>query len=634
MCGIFGVIASDPSSIIVEEIVSARDALIHRGPDDKGIWISEDNCTALAHRRLSIIDLSKKGKQPITTADSRYTIIFNGEIYNYRELTKYLESKKIHLKSTSDTEVLLYLFALEQEKCLDRLRGMFAFAIWDNQKKILFAARDRFGIKPFYYALIDNQFIFASEIKAIKKYKNKLTLSMQGADAFLKTGSIPVPMTIYSEVFTLPPAWFLVYQVNKEINLNQWWQFESLYSEAKEFNDEAKEEVHEVLLESIKMHCVSDVEVGAFLSGGVDSTAIVSLMRQIGHERIKTISVTFPGNRLDESRYSKIAADTYGTEHYEYNLTEKELIEHFDRLINSMDQPTIDGLNTYFVSKAAKDLGLKVVMSGIGGDELFGGYPTFKYIPKLEQINSLLNYVPLIKSSISAAAKFAGGRAGNKFSYYLNHSNEKNAPFKLFRGLFTENDLSKLGWRQNFEHPYDHTKRSDYYAGTNRDRSSMNSFNINELHTNGFCLPTVMQKISHNESVFYMANQLLRDSDIYSMQHSLELRVPFVDHILYKTVFPYIDSPLAKKPSKNLLISATGDLPIEITHRPKMGFTFPFADWFKSGLLRKKIEEIFFIGSPYFNQSELNNLFTQFSLGNVHWSRIWALTVLQKFIEN
>jgi asparagine synthase (glutamine-hydrolysing) len=619
MCGIFGVIAADPSSIVMDDILSARDVMIHRGPDDKGIYLSDDKCAALAHRRLSIIDVSEFGKQPMTTADGRYTITFNGEIYNYRELTKYLESRSICLKSKSDTEVLLYLFALEQEKCLDRLRGMFAFAIWDNLKKTLFAARDRFGIKPFYYSLIDNQFIFASEIKAIKKFNNKLTLSMHAADSFLKTGSVPAPLTIYSEVFALPPAWSLSYRAGNRINLKQWWQFNDLYSEAKEFNAGAREEVHGALLESIKMHCVSDVEVGAFLSGGVDSTAIVSLMRQIGHERIKTISVTFPGNALDESRYSKIASDRYETEHYEYKLSEEEVIEHFDRIMCSMDQPTIDGMNTYFVSKAAKDLNLKVVMSGLGGDELFCGYPSFKYIPGLEKINSILNFAPFLKSPIRASAKFAGKRLGKKFSDYLDHSNEKNAPFKIFRGLFTGEELLRLGWTQKFEHPYDMDNAADY-----------------GILSNGTSLPTEMQKISHDESVFYMANQLLRDTDIYSLQHSLELRVPFVDHILYKKVYPYIDRSFSSKLSKSVLVDATGNLPKVITHRAKMGFTFPFVEWFKSGLLSKKVEEIICAGSSHalFNQSELNNLYSQFILGNVHWSRIWALAVLQRFIEN
>ena len=636
MCGIFGVVAANPATIKIDEIRLARDVMIHRGPDDEGIWLSEDNCAALAHRRLSIIDISVMGKQPITTADGRYTITFNGEIYNYRELTKYLESKNIHLKSKSDTEVLLYLFALEQEECLDRLRGMFAFAIWDNQKKTLFAARDRFGIKPFYYALIDNQFIFASELKAIKKYKNKLTLSMHGADAFLKTGSVPSPLTIYSEVFALPPAWSLVYQANKQINLNQWWQFEDLYSDEKEFNTVAKDEVHEALLESIKMHCVSDVEVGAFLSGGVDSTSIVSLMRQIGHERIKTISDTFHGNALDESRYSKIATDKYETEHYEYKLTEEEVIEHFDRLMCSMDQPTIDGLNTYFVSKASKDLGLKVVMSGLGGDELFGGYPSFKYIPRLEQINSLLNYVPFLRSSISATAKFAGKRMGKKFSYYFDHPNEKNASFKIMRGLFTGEELLRLGWMQKYEHPYEMENPADYYSGKNGARIDGDRFNVNGMKSNGTSVPTEMQKISHLESKFYMANQLLRDTDIYSMQHSLELRVPFVDHILFKTVFPYIDSSFSSKLCKCALIEATGNLPREIKNRTKMGFTFPFAEWFTTGRLSKKVEEIIFTGSSnsLFNQSELNRLHTQFILGNIHWSRIWALAVLKTFMGN
>ncbi len=378
MCGIFGIIKFDGHPVDKERVLSARNILAHRGPDDSGIYLSDEGNAALAHRRLSILDLSPLGHQPMVSKDNRYVIVYNGEIYNYRILKKELEYDGISFNSSTDTELLLNLFIRDGWKCLNNLRGMFAFAIWDDKMKRLYAARDRFGIKPFYFLHNKSEFIFSSELKAIKNYKKDLKISMLGIDAFLRTGSVPAPLTIYEETQSLLPGKYLETDIHGQTRSYPYWSFSNLLksedSHGKKYNEEAKRVINETLLETIKLHCVSDVEVGAFLSGGIDSTAIVSLMRQTGHNRIKTISVTFPGNKLDESKYSNLAAKKYETDHYEYRLDEKELIDDFDKIIEAMDQPTIDGINTYFVSKAAASFGLKVVLSGLGGDELFGGY--------------------------------------------------------------------------------------------------------------------------------------------------------------------------------------------------------------------------------------------------------------------
>ena len=349
MCGIFGVINFDGQPVDKEKVLSARDVLAHRGPDDSGIYYStlnpltSNNPTniVLAHRRLSIIDLSPAAHQPMTTEDGRYTIVFNGEIYNYGELRGAVSGKQLAIsqkqfRTNSDTEVILKLFALEGPECLNYLRGMFAFAIWDDKEKKLFAARDRFVIKPFYYLHNEKEFIFSSELKAIKHYKNGLTISMEGMDAFLKTGSVTAPLTIYEETKALPPGYHLEIK-NEELTIKNYWTFLDLLNSCHtstglsmtateslrgvqrrsnlHYDDDAKKEIRNSLLGTIKAHMVSDVEVGAFLSGGIDSTAIVSLMRQAGHEKIKTISVTFPGNKLDESKYSNLAAKKYETDH-------------------------------------------------------------------------------------------------------------------------------------------------------------------------------------------------------------------------------------------------------------------------------------------------------------------------------
>ncbi|MDP2364647.1 MAG: asparagine synthetase B, partial [Ignavibacteria bacterium] len=450
MCGIFGVI-NTKERIDEGRVIAARDILAYRGPDDAGIYFSNGRqrsldsarddgsaspFVALAHRRLSIIDLTSAAHQPmgsgralsaesighnqefpessIKNQESRYVIVFNGEIYNFRDLISHLPSQRSHLTSNSDTEVILNLYSQYGKDCLSMLRGMFAFAIWDDKEKTLFAARDRFGIKPFYFLKNDNEFIFSSELKAIKHYKGSLTHSMHAIDAFLRSGSVPAPLTIYNEVSSLLPGHYLTIKpldtsTPLSMTIKKYWEFTDLFSDnnskmsfprkweskstesvdsrvrendrqdisSDEENDistnemrrnlkdfsvedsfemtvdqnqesrikyqprklkydsEAKKKIRAALLDSVGAHLVSDVEVGAFLSGGIDSTAIVSLMRQVGQEKIKTVSVVFPNNKLDESKYSRLAAKYYKTEHIEIPFYEKDLIDDFEKIMDS-----------------------------------------------------------------------------------------------------------------------------------------------------------------------------------------------------------------------------------------------------------------------------------------------------------
>lgn len=717
MCGIFGVINFDSQPVDEQKVLSARDILSHRGPDDSGIYFSDchtersrsvsDEMTssvALSHRRLSIIDLSPAAHQPMTTADGRYTIVFNGEIYNYQELSKQLSvnSKKLNntnsslityhhsLITKSDTEVILNLFALEGAECLHKLRGMFAFAIWDDKEKKLFAARDRFGIKPFYYLHNNKEFIFSSELKAIKHYKNGLSLSMEGMDAFLKTGSVPAPLTIYQETKSLLPGHWVEIKCDPSTSLRmtikKYWSFFDLLnsrhtersrsmtdstlndrmdsrlrgndrfltsrndksSSLLNYDNEAKQIIRNALLDSVKAHMVSDVEVGAFLSGGIDSTAIVSLMRAVGHEKIKTISVTFPGNKLDESKYSNLAAKKYETDHFEYRLEEKELIDDFDKIIQSMDQPTIDGINTYFVSKAAATFGLKVVLSGLGGDELFGGYPSFINVPKYQRIKNF----PFAKSGMKAASIALKNKFPAKAIEYFKNPDAPNAEYKLIRGLFTDAELQSLGWQNPNRHPERSRRVFEESPAVIASTRLTTRQEAKQSHNQPFSQSSIqypvspplsrlrragsiqhpassIQFISFLESTFYMRNQLLRDSDVFSMAHSLELRVPFVDHLLYGAVLPYLEGGFDKRHPKKILVDAVGDLPDEIVHRPKQGFTFPFADWMRNGKLKESINESLMSSkmTEYFNKNALVNLQKEFMLNKIHWSRIWALYI-------
>ena len=709
MCGIFGVI-NTKDKIDESKVIAARDILTHRGPDDCGIYFS--NChpepvegsftVALAHRRLSIIDLSLAAHQPMElnskelgaeckaenevqggksiagVKESRFVIVFNGEIYNFRDLIPRLTSHSAcggsRLTSTSDTEVILKLYAQYGKETLNMLRGMFAFAIWDDKEKTLFAARDRFGIKPFYFLKNENEFIFSSELKAIKHYKNNLTISDKGIDSFLRTGSVPAPLTIYNEVESLLPGNMLEIDCHPErsrrISIFNYWKFTDLLRQSSllnqqstinkntvtsdsriehsklkiqnpklKYDDVAKKKIRNALLDSVRSHLVSDVEVGAFLSGGIDSTAIVSLMRQVGQEKIKTVSMVFPGNKLDESKYSRLAAKYYHTEHIEIPFYEKDLIDDFENIMASMDQPTIDGINTYFVSKAAKQAGLKVVLSGLGGDELFGGYPSFTKIPKYKRIKNL----PFAKTFMKAAAPLLKNNLPAKAIEYMKNPDTPNAEYKLMRGLFTDDELRSLGWNFNSQtsnvkgqnkndsvfskQDYEAEKYYLHHLSFNTEHSTFNYESSIQYPVSSIEYLSSLQYVSMMEVCYYMRNQLLCDSDIFSMVHSLELRVPFVDHLLYENVLPYLDCAFDKNYPKKILIDAVVDIPLELLNRPKMGFTFPFEDWVKRGFLKEVIfENIKDI------KSGLGINYQNVNFESLHWSRLWALFVLSRYI--
>jgi len=620
MCGIFGVIKSDGIKVSANRIASARDSMLHRGPDDAGIFINPDENVGLGHRRLSIIDLSPRANQPMSSHDKRYHIVFNGEIYNYKELMLDVFTQgEIGFKSSSDTEVLLYLYIKHGRECLNLLRGMFAFAIWDELEEELFAARDRFGMKPFYYLNNDAEFIFSSELGAIKHYKKGLTLSMQGMDAFLKGGSVPAPLTIYEETQALPAGHWL--RISKgELTIKRYWSFSHLISDetATQSYEEVLHQCRDSLLDSVCAHMVADVEIGAFLSGGIDSSSIVSLMKQTGHDKITTISVIFPGSGIDESNYSLVVAKQYHTNHHEYIFQEKDLELDFYTIIKAMDQPTVDGINTYIVSKVAASLGLKVALAGFGGDELFGGYSSFVRIPQLMRIKSL----PFAKLIMKVGGLILRGRIREKAVAYLNNPDAPNSEYRMLRGLFSDRELKVLGWQRSFMHQsyysdeYDANKEFNEYPAMRTQIGTFDPVNI--------CLM---------ETCNYMRHQILRDNDVFSMAHSLELRLPFVDHLLYGTVLPFINAVFDRKFQKKMLVQATGDLPDEIVHRPKRGFALPLAQLIKH---RKEAINDSLTSARmknYFDERALLNLSENFEKGKVHWSRIWAMHILSHFVE-
>ena len=392
MCGIAGIYAYHYAANAVDraELRRIRDHMAARGPDGLGEWYSQDERVGLGHRRLTIIDLSERGAQPMVSADGKLVVTFNGEIYNYRQLRASLEARGCVFRTQTDTEVLLHLYAEKGEAMVNDLRGMFAFGLWDAEKNALLLARDPYGIKPLYYADDGWTLRFASQVKALlaggKVSRNPEPAGWVG---FCLFGSVPEPFTTYQEIRALPAGSTLWVDRVGTRETKQYFSIADTYCRAEAARSPASDEdlqlaAREALLDSVRHHLVADVPVGAFLSSGIDSGALVGLMRDAGQQDIQTVTLAFEefrGRSEDEAPIAAEIAAQYGTRHTTRVVTEQEFRDDLPKILDAMDQPTIDGLNTWFVSKAARELGLKVAISGLGGDELFGGYPSFRDVP-------------------------------------------------------------------------------------------------------------------------------------------------------------------------------------------------------------------------------------------------------------
>ena len=616
MCGIAGIISNN-KQIETRRLTYLQGSLAHRGPDDCGVWINADQTVGLAHTRLSIIDLTSSGHQPMQTSDGRYAIVFNGEIYNYVSLKKELAEQGEDFITTSDTEVLLKLWTKEGVLALERIRGMFAFAIWDSMKLKLTLARDPLGIKPLYFSQHSGGLAFASEVKALKAVGFGGEINPGAIGAFLLCGSVPAPLGLYKGIESLMPGEWLQWEQNTgNVARKVYWSYakqieNNMYNPVTDYR-EAVSLTRRTLIDSVKAHLVSDVPVGAFLSGGIDSTAVVSLMRQAGQNNIATFSIVFDDQELDESYYSRIAAQTYNTEHHEWRVSRSEFFALKDEFMESMDSPTIDGINTWMVARFARKHGFKVVTSGVGGDEFFYGYNgTFRQLP------ALMKYLGAVPSVIKKAAlktmgfpfvKNKNPRKINKAASLLEASPDLGMGYLAYRGLFSKQDIKELISDKNFAH-----------EAVSIDMVAF----LPELPEKA----EKEQKVSVLETSCYLASQLLPDSDRFSMAHALELRVPLVDRIVAENL-SRIDPKLfydQKNTPKALLVKAVGDIPDEIVYRKKQGFTLPIGRWTKdekwepeSGLLNKDVCE------------KINAAFRS---GKLHWSRRWGLEVLDRWFR-
>lgn len=632
MCGLVGIFAANSQGIVSEQVVrSALEAMKRRGPDGTNFYIDND-LICLGHLRLAIIDLSDRADQPMRLQCKKtrrnLILVFNGEIYNYRELQTRLEHLGHTFRSKSDTEVILHAFEEWGKSCFAEFRGMFAFAIWDEDANQLILARDRFGIKPLYYSQTEDFFVFASELKAFLNFSFvDKKINPQALGMFLRQGWIAQPQTLYQNIFALEPGTVMVitkFQVPSSKFQVRQYTFTNISDsftqpQEKISLNEAVEKTKSALLDSVQYHLVADVEVGAFLSGGLDSSVIVALMREAQQEKLTTVSAVFPGTDYDESAKAKLVAETFKTNHLEIEITGRDFLDHLESILAAMDQPTVDGVNTYFVSLAAKQAGLKVIVSGLGGDELFYGYPSFQVVPKFMQFLPLLKYRPI--------------RAVVNWITQMNLWDRRLA--KLLGMIETSDVLpAAISAYFNYRGLFNNSQVASLIAPELSNLVNAEDIQINQYLPQIEKIQDLSKVISLLEFNFYLKNQLLRDSDVFSMAHSLELRVPFVDNVLLETITKIPENYKIKSGiQKFLLVETVKDLlPPKILQQKKQGFVLPLALWLKGEAKDIVVSEL--TRSKIYNQKTIFLLLKKFFKGQIHWSRVWSLFVLNRFLRD
>ncbi|BCM88578.1 asparagine synthetase [glutamine-hydrolyzing] 1 [Abditibacteriota bacterium] len=632
MCGIAGIILNYNEALgDSEKRVSAMaQAMYHRGPDDGGTFLSPDGRVALASRRLAIQDLSPAGHMPMSNPAQTVWIVYNGEIYNAAQLRPELEGLGYSFRSSSDTEVILRAYEAWGSECVHRFRGMFAFAIFDRRSETapdgrVFIARDRLGIKPLYYALTSKGFVFASELKGMQA--SGLTsreLSPSGLIGYLMLGAVPNPLTIYRDIHALEPGHTLTLELAvgrvTPPQPQRYWSLPTDTVEPSSYQD-AVEQVRHLLQESVRIRLVSDVPLGAFLSGGLDSSGVVALMRQATAGPIRTCSMVFEEAEYSEAPYARAMAEAVGAEHFERTITAQDLTNELDNIFRAMDQPTLDGVNTYFVSQTARQAGLTVALSGLGGDELFGGYPsTFHGVPSmmrhLHRAQSVPGGAALARGAIQllpnrhrgARVREALGRPLSPASAYLTR-----------RGLFSREEVKALLAREIWEEGLREFDAIEHIAA--------------RANCNGMAIPpggNVFEWTSRAELTTYTHHQLLRDTDAMSMAHSLEVRVPLLDHHLVETSLR-LPSAIKRRGEgpKPMLGAALHDIlpPVIRDRRDKQGFTFPFDKWIQG----MQTDFAAPVGADVWQHRAVKGVWDHHAAGRMHWSRAWALAAVNRW---
>ena len=638
MCGIAGGVFWGGRTLrpVAESAVAAMiQAMSHRGPDGRGTMASPVHAdephrpfAILGHTRLAILDVSDAGAQPMGRPTASF-VTYNGETYNFADLKTELHGFGTGFSSRTDTEVLLRGYDRWGLDVVRRLRGMFAFAIWDEPRRRLFLVRDRIGIKPLYFYKTDGVFLFASEVRAL--LATGLVPRVVDPTAlwqYLGYQAVPAPRTLVAGVRALEPGhWLTVGADGHTMDGEYWRMLDATASPMDVSPGEARKRVGDLLRDAVASHMVSDVPVGAFLSGGIDSSAVVGLMREAGH-RPRTFSVGFPEAAFDESSHASAVARRFDTDHTHIPLTSEDLLDQLPGALRAMDQPTGDAINTYVVSSAVRAHGMTVAHSGLGGDELFGGYPSFERLSKVADLTRVWGRSPAALRSLAAGAMRSLGRSSvqaTKAAALIESDGTVSSMFPVTRQLLSLSQRQTLLEDAVLEAVPD---RADPYDG---------------LLAHAFAdapAAGLFAQISFAEARTYMHDVLLRDTDQMSMAHGLEVRVPLLDHPLvdFVTALPDTMKTSNGTPKRLLVEALDGLLPNEIVNRPKQGFVLPFDPWMRGPLASYCAEHLGaqgLAGRGLFKPAAIRDLWTSFLAGgrDVSWSRLWTLVVLDEWLE-
>lgn len=612
MCGIAGILHFNNQPAQEAMIRKMNCAMAHRGPDADGFYVEGE--VALSQRRLAIIDLSDAANQPFSDNSGRYKLVFNGEIYNYEEVKPLI--REYDFKTSSDTEMIVAAYAKWGADCIQYFRGMFTFVIWDRQEKEIFLARDRMGVKPLYYYMDENKFLFASEIRPIlltgevkKKFNDKALLE------YFSYQSVSYPYSIIEGIEQLEAgSWMKI--KNGRAQKKLYWDVTKNNNADFDFSDKQKvqQRIRELLVQSVKRRLVSDVPVGAFLSGGIDSSVVVGLMTEAGDTSPNTFNISFDEKEYDESQYAEIIAKKFRTNHTRILLKSTSFLDELQNALDAMDTPSGDGINTYVVSKAIHEKGMKVALSGVGGDELFAGYPFFKQYLQLQQKKWLWKFPGYFRSM---AAVRAGARKERVRQLLSADSPTIDNAYPIFRQILSPALIQRL---------------------TTLGGNQMTSVQL-ELRNraNNLDMLPLLSQVSAAEYLGYTQHTLLKDADQMSMAHALELREPYFDNDLVEFVLAIPDQLKDPVYPKSLMVESVKNLlPDEVVHRKKQGFLFPWNLWLKNELRSfcdKHIKNI--CQRPFINAKAMEEYWQNFLDGknNVRWAEIWLFVVLEYWLE-
>jgi len=629
MCGITGILSFNQSALkFKEKVVNAINKLHNRGPENKGLYFNEH--IILAHSRLSIIDTSINASQPMSDNSGRYTIIFNGEFFNYLQYRNQLINEGISFKTNSDTEVLLYLYIKEKEKCLNKINGFFVFAVWDNIDKTLFIARDRFGIKPLLYYLDDEKLIFASEMKAILEYNIKKDIDYTSLFIYLQLTYIESPHSIFANVKKLEAGSYILINKDKTIINKKYFDIENIYNSRKQSSTQnySKDDFLNIIYDAVKLRLIADVPVGAFLSGGVDSSIIVAVASHL-KPNLKTFTIGYENNKyFDETEYAKIVAQKFNTDHQTFIINDNELYEYIFKVLDYIDEPFADSSTIPFFILANKTKQkITVALSGDGADEIFSGYNKHS----AEFIARKCSKIKFIFSLITPIIKILPQNRYNKYFDIIRQLS------KLSSGITLSPKDRYWFWASFNDFDIIHSILNislDYNLFLTRKNNAISLINHYDFHSTLF-----------NDLKLVLENDMLRKVDLMSMANSLEVRNPFLDYRIFEYISNINTNNLIKYNNRKIILkqSFSDIIPKEILTRKKHGFEIPLISFFKNQMseyINEILSENFIKEQNIFDYNKINTLKIKIANNNNSdiQSLLWTIIVFQhwwkKYIIN